>query len=142
MVKKRIKPVKTRKLCMFYFFCFCPGSFTLMSHSRVGCPQSRLKEGKSDSTKMQTCLTYRAPLRASTDPGKKQFKCKYLNCNKVYAFQANCYRHERSHRDPRAHVCVICDRGFYRKDELARHLEAHKRKLARVEKRTTVMHTH
>ena len=54
---------------------------------------------------------------------QRPFKCKWPGCDKGFARQHDCKRHEQLHLNIRPYVCQGCDKTFARMDALNRHCE-------------------
>lgn len=61
-------------------------------------------------------------LRSHQD--QRPFKCKWPGCDKGFARQHDCKRHEQLHLNIRPYVCKGCDKMFARMDALNRHLRS------------------
>lgn len=51
----------------------------------------------------------------------KPYKCHWPGCDKAFARQHNCKRHEQLHSNYRPFVCEGCGKNFARMDVLNRH---------------------
>ena len=54
---------------------------------------------------------------------EKPFTCKWPGCNKGFARQHDCKRHEQLHLNIRPYPCEGCKKNFARMDALNRHRE-------------------
>lgn len=57
----------------------------------------------------------------------KPFKCDRLKCNHSYNNKIDLKRHEKNHEEME-NVCLICSKGFVRRDHLRKHYLVHERK--------------
>ncbi|KAJ8473048.1 hypothetical protein ONZ51_g8095 [Trametes cubensis] len=62
--------------------------------------------------------------------GSKPFKCTY--CDRAFSESSNLSKHLRTHTGARPYPCTEpgCNKSFARPDQLARHMNVHKRKAA------------
>lgn len=54
---------------------------------------------------------------------ERPFKCKWPGCEKGFARQHDCKRHEALHLNIRPYTCTGCKKTFARMDALNRHRE-------------------
>lgn len=60
------------------------------------------------------------PNKSSTLNTKRLHKC--LECSKVFSSNAHLKEHEVSHSDRQPYRCIVCDKGFKRKNALSKHV--------------------
>ncbi|KAI0741426.1 hypothetical protein C8Q80DRAFT_1194386 [Daedaleopsis nitida] len=74
-----------------------------------------------------------------THNGSKPFKCTY--CDRAFSESSNLSKHLRTHTGARPYPCTDpgCNKSFARPDQLARHMNVHKRKAAEHAQSQAVM---